>query len=153
MKTIIFSIFFATVMSLGAPALARTSVPIVNYEKIIVATNTGNALQAEQVKQAIQAAAGSKGWSIAHQADGKLLASLTVHGKHTIIVEIDCTAESYSLRYKDSVNMNYSPAGKHSYNRNSTSQSNNDDVPVIHPHYNRWTQELRDAIRIELLKR
>ncbi|MGH6627408.1 MAG: hypothetical protein ACRECD_12885 [Burkholderiaceae bacterium] len=103
----------------------------------MVATNSGKAVQAEQVKQAIQAAAGTRNWSLSPQAEGKLLATLNVRGKHTIMVEIAYAADRYSLSYKDSVNMNY---GAHN------------GLPSIHPNYNKWVQHLQDGIRIELLK-
>ena len=118
-------------------AVAREAVPIVNYDDIAVATNSGKAPSADQVKQAIIAAASNKSWSIARQPDGKLLATLIVRNKHTIVVEIAYAADTYSLRYKDSINMKF---------------DQRDGQPVIHPYYNRWVQELKDAIRIELLK-
>ncbi len=168
MKAITISVFIAASMSFMSPAIARTSVPIVNYENVIVATNSGNTLQAEQVKTAVLVAAGSKGWSVAHQADGKMLASLTVRGKHTIVVEISYTASSYSLHYRDSVNMHYQPdhqlnltRSQNSYNQvqsqgqgqaQAQTQSGIDSRAVIHPNYNKWVQDLRDAIRIQLLR-
>jgi hypothetical protein len=117
--------------------VARETVPIINYDTIAVATNSSKAPSAEQVKQAIITAAGSKGWSIAYQADGKLLATLVVRSKHTIVVEIGSTADSYSLRYKDSTNMNF---------------GERDGVPSIHPYYNKWVLYFKETIRVELLK-
>jgi len=131
------SLFIVFIALLSLTATAREAVPIVNYDDIAVATNSGKAPSAEQVKQAIIAAASNKSWSIAHQADGKLLATLIVRNKHTIVVEIAYAADTYSLRYKDSINMKF---------------DQRDGQPVIHPYYNRWVQELKDAIRIELLK-
>jgi len=128
-------LIFATILSLNA--VARETVPIINYDNLAVATSSGKALHAAQVRQAIQAAAGAKGWSIAQQAGDKLLATLDVRGKHMIMVEIDYAADKYSLHYKDSSNMKYGE-------RNGQ--------PVIHPYYNKWVRELKDAIRLELLK-
>ncbi|MBS1228783.1 MAG: hypothetical protein H6R17_2060 [Proteobacteria bacterium] len=128
-------IVFIALLSLNATA--REAVPIVNYDDIAVATNSGKAPSAEQVKQAIIAAASNKGWSIAHQADGQLLATLVVRNKHTIVVSIACAADKYSLRYKDSINMKF---------------EERDGQQLIHPYYNKWVLDLKDAIRIELLK-
>lgn len=121
----------------ATPAIARAPVPIDNYENIAVATSSGKPLQIEQVKQAIQAAAAVKGWTIAYQADGSLLATLNVRNKHTITVELPYSVEKYSLRYKGSTAMKY---------------GQRDGIPVIHPYYNKWVQEFKETIRIELLK-
>ena len=118
-------------------AVAREAVPIVNYDQIAVATRSGQAPSAEQLRQAIVAAASGKGWSIARQADGKLLATLVVRNKHTIVVEIACTADKYSLRYKDSINMKF---------------EERDGQQLIHPFYNKWVLDFKEAIRIEVLK-
>jgi hypothetical protein len=128
-------IVFAALFSLNA--IARTPVPIINHDNIAVATNSGKTLQLEQVKQAIQSAAAAKTWSIAFQSDGKLLATLHVRGKHTIVVEIAYAADKYSLQYRDSTNMKFGEL---------------EGTKVIHPFYNKWVQELKEAIRIELLK-
>lgn len=137
MKSKLFTAFLVASTLFVTPASARQTVPIVNYDKLAVAVNSGKAPQAEQVKQAILAAAGSKSWSVATQADGKLLATLQVRGKHTVVVEIAYASDQYSLTYKDSTNMKFG-AG--------------DGQPLIHPFYNKWVQELKEAIRIELLK-
>ena len=126
---------FAALVSLNV--IARTPVPIINHDNLSVATNSGKTLQIEQVKQAIQTAAGAKGWSIAFQADGKMLATLNVRNKHTVVVEIAYATDKYSLQYKDSANMKFGEFN---------------GAKVIHPYYNKWVQELRDSIRNELLK-
>jgi DNA-binding LacI/PurR family transcriptional regulator len=50
---------------------------------------------AAEVRQAILAAAEAKGWVIAPQPDGKLLATLKVRNKHAIVVEISYAADQY----------------------------------------------------------
>lgn len=137
MKSKLFAALLIAATLFAAPVSARETVAIVNYDNLVVATNSGKVLVAEQVKQAILAAAGAKSWSIAYQADGKLLATLNVRGKHTVMVGISYTAEQYSLRYKDSTNMKF---------------GEREGRAVIHPYYNKWVQELKEAIRIELLK-
>lgn len=142
-------LMFATLVSLNA--IARTPVPIINYDNISVATSSGKTLQLEQVKQAIQSAAGAKAWSIAIQADGKLLATRNERNKHFIVVEIEYSADKYSLKYKDSTNMKFGDAPQ----PDPSSFQNPTIAPgskVIHPYYNKWVQEFRDAIRVELLK-
>lgn len=137
MKSLLVAVFLLASALATTPVSARTPVPVINHDNVVVATATGKTLAAEQVKQAILAAVGVKGWSAVQQADGKLLATLHVRGKHTVVVEITYAADKYSLIYKDSVNMK---------------SGSRDGQTVIHPFYNKWVQELLDAIRLELLK-
>ena len=59
-------------------------------------------------------------------------------GKKTWVgVLIACTADRYSIAYKDSDNMKYSPG---------------DGQPLIYPYYNRFVGELNNAIRAELAR-
>lgn len=132
MATILLALALA-----AAPAVAREPVPIINYDNVPIVSTSGKVPRLEQVKQTIQAAGQAKGWSIAFQADGKSLATLIVRSKHTIVVEIIYTAEQYSMQYKDSTNMKF---------------GERDGGKVIHPFYNRWVQDLKEAIRVESLK-
>jgi hypothetical protein len=136
MKPLKFAVLiFATILSLNA--IAREAVAIVNHDNIPVATNSGKTPSAEQIKQAIVTAAGTKSWSITPQTNGRLLATLHVRGKHTVVTEIAYASDKYSLTYKDSTDMKY---------------GERDGQAVIHPFYNKWVLELKEAIRIELLK-
>jgi hypothetical protein len=137
MKVKLLAILLLTLTVFIAPAIARQTVQIVDYDNVAITGTGGKVLQREQIKQAIQTAAGTKGWSIASQADGKMLATLTVRGKHTIAVEIEYAVDKYSLRYRDSTNMKYSEKDGHH---------------TIHPNYNKWVQNLRDTIRLELIR-
>lgn len=132
---------FATLivaLAFAAPqAHARIPVPIVNYADVAVTGASPGTLDSERVKQAIMAGAAAKGWIVAAQPDGKLLATLHVRGKHTVMVLIDYGPGKYSLNYKDSVNMNYDPR---------------DGQPVIHPFYANWVHNLMEAIRAAALK-
>jgi len=138
---------------LGASSVyaQRTPVSIINYPNIPVATASGKPIQAEQVKKAIQDAALKKGWTLASEAGDKLLATLVVRNKHTIMVEIVYSADKYSITYRDSVNMNYHKEGHYDSRlpsaRNAATAAQG---PVIHPAYNTWVQEFKDAIRVEL---
>jgi hypothetical protein len=137
MKSKIFACLFVAMVFAAGPASARYPLPIVNHPDIAVVSSNGSAPSAEKVKQAIMAGAAAKGWKIAQQADGKLQASLLVRNKHTVMVLIDYTPQKYSLMYQDSINMNYAT-------RNGE--------PVIHPFYNTWVADLKEAIRLEMLK-
>jgi hypothetical protein len=154
MKAALFAALTASAL-FSAPALAqRTPEPVVNYANLPVATATGKPLQPEQVKQAIvDGAARARIWTLAYEPNGTVLATRTWND-HVIVVAITYTPTSYSLAYRDSVNMKYSKDGQgDSRDRHNARYG----VPhsggaVIHPFYNRYVGELKDAIRAELLK-
>ena len=137
MKAIKMALFLIT-LAVSGMASARTPEPVVNLADQAVVPSSGKALTAQEVKQLISKVAQDKKWIVTPKQDGKLNASLSWNNnKHTIVVDIACEADRYSVTYKDSVNMNYMVR---------------DGVPVIHPFYNRHVNVLRDAIRVEALR-
>jgi hypothetical protein len=128
---------FAFVFAVSGAVLARTPEAIVNVVDEPAVAASGKTLTAEEVKDAITKAAQTKNWVVTPTVDGKLVASLSWrNNKHTIMVEITCAPNRYSILYKDSINMDYG-----TWN----------DEPSIHPYYNRYVKELRDAIRVQML--
>lgn len=123
-------------IALTGTAQARGSVPVVNYENVQLASDSGKLVSADAAKQAIRTAAASKNWTVAPDGDA-LIATLVVRNKHTVTVSIVLRGDKYSLLFKDAVNMNV---------------MERDGQTLIHPFYNRWVQDLNEAIRIELLK-
>lgn len=115
---------------------ARSAVPLVNHENIEIVTGVNKAPAADQIKQAIRIGAAVKGWKVEESADGSLLATIVVR-KHTAVVRIDYDTSKYSIHYKDSVLLKYEV---------------NNGQAVIHPFYNKWVDNLKDDINIELLK-
>ncbi len=136
MKSKLLAAFLIASALFATPAMARSPVPIVNYENVSVPSSEDKVPTAAEVKRAILAAAEAKGWLIVPQPDGKLLATFKVQNKHAIVVEISYAADQYSLTYKESVNMKY---------------TERDGEQLIHPNYNKWTQGLIDAIHSEML--
>ncbi len=136
---------------LARPAIARDLAPVINYDNIAVVAGAGKTLTVERVKQAIQTGATARGWSIAQAADGKMVATLIVHSKHSVSVEIGYTADRYSLHYKDSLNMKFAstaPSRKNGVGPAVPTEENGQ--PVIHPNYNKWVLQLRESIQVEL---
>jgi hypothetical protein len=123
------------------PAAARTSVPVIDHENEPVVTLAGGGSTEAQVRQAIEAAGLAREWTIRPVAPGRLLASLTVRNKHEINADIFYSATAYSIRYRDSVNMNF-----------KAGDPATGIAPAIHPHYNRWVDDLNRAIRLSLGK-
>lgn len=132
------TILFALALIMSGSVMARPPVPMVDVVDQPVATASGKSLTAEETQDAIRSAAEGRKWVVTPTPDGKMVASLSWNSnKHTIVVTIMATAERYSIAYKDSVNMHYGMR---------------DGQPIIHPYYNRFVDELRDAIRVELMK-
>lgn len=136
MKTI--SLIFAfLVFALSSPAYARAPEQLINYPAIPVAASSGKALNADQVCQIVREVAEQKSWRVEVQPEGKLVATLSWKSdKHAIVIEVSCAAASYSVAYKDSINMNF---------------ATRDGQMVIHPYYNRFVKEVNDSVRVRLL--
>src|SRR5690606_39271393 len=82
-----------------------------------------------QIEQAIVAAGAGLGWEIKPGGPGKALGTLKLRS-HVAIVDIAYNTKTFSILYKDSVNLNYSDGW-------------------IHPNYSSWVRNLEDAIRRE----
>lgn len=119
-------------------AAQRQPVPIVNHESILVERPGGKAATADQVKQAIVAAAGAgaRKWTVSEPQPGVLVATYHVR-THTVTTEIRYSATTFSVKYRDSINMKYK-AGE--------------GAGLIHPFYNQWVQEFVHAVRQELAR-
>ncbi|HEX7888422.1 MAG TPA: hypothetical protein VF522_03600 [Ramlibacter sp.] len=129
----------AAMLALAAAlnAHARGNVPIVNHEAIAATRASGQPATAEQIRNALQLAGASRGWTITPAGNGKALAVLDVRGKHSVSTEITYGPGKYAIKYRDSSNMNYEPG---------------DGAGTIHPKYNMWVQKLIDDTRMQLLK-
>ena len=123
--------------AVSAHAVARQSIPIVDHEKVVFATGSGKPVTAEQAREAVIAAGRRFSWEIGTGANNNLTGTLRVRNKHTIVVNISVAADTYSVKYQSSINMNYAVV---------------DGRPVIHPNYNKWVQTLVDGIGAELKK-
>lgn len=99
---------------------------------------TNAAFNPARARQAVIRAAQANGWTTETAADGRLLATLLVRGKHTINVAITVMQGAFTVTYSGSHNMNY--------------QKGPDGRDWIHPNYNVWVRTLSNAIRFELEK-
>jgi hypothetical protein len=143
------NLLFVFTLVAGSAFAQRMPVSIINYANQPVATSSGKAIPVDQVKKAIQDAAARKGWVLSNDTGDKMLATLEVRSKHTVRVEIAYAADKYSITYSDSVNMNYHSEAH--YDSRMPRPSSGATGPVIHPAYNTWVQELKEAIRGELM--
>lgn len=85
-----------------------------------------------KVYDAIKMAGASKGWIITNVKPGLAMGKLNARS-HSAVVEIPYTENSFSIRYKDSTDLNYDA-------------SNNQ----IHQNYNGWIKNLENAINLQL---
>jgi hypothetical protein len=128
-----------TLLVLLAAALAASTAhargaPIQNYDDLPIATADGKPLTAEQVKNAIIASGGRSRWTASVQPGNVVRMTYSPRG-HVAVVDVAYTAKTYSIRYADSSNLNYAADGKSG---------------VIHPNYNKWVNNLRQAIEVSL---
>ncbi|MEQ1801090.1 MAG: hypothetical protein ABL989_04145 [Gammaproteobacteria bacterium] len=139
MQAVRSGIFIALLFGMVGLAQARGSVPITDPENNPVVSSDNKELSIEAVGQAIRAAGASQGypWTASGDQPGKLQLTTLVRNKHTVVVDVTYDAKTYSIRYANSVNMNYKvSSGK----------------ALIHPNYNVWVSELKQAIDAELRK-
>lgn len=104
--------------------------PIQNYASVPAVRYDGTSLSQERVAQAIIRGGASKGWVVQPKAPGRMLAILNLRS-HQAVVEITYTDRDYSITYQSSINLDV-------------------DGDRINKNYNRWLENLRQAITSEL---
>jgi len=107
--------------------IACTVAPV--YE-VTAAPISPAAASAADVQKAITRAGVRLGWQMNPVSPGKMQGTLVLR-QHRAVVDIAYDAKSYSIKYKDSTNLNY-------------------DGSNIHRNYNGWVQNLERGIRAEL---
>jgi len=88
------------------------------------------AVSMSEVEQTIRQAGASLGWQMLPRGSGSIEGTLTLR-EHRAVVDIKYDTKSYSIKYKDSSNLNY-------------------DGSTIHANYNGWVQRLDNTIRARL---
>ncbi len=138
MKSSIRALVLIGAVCAAQAVFARGPVPIVERPSEPIVTGSGKGVNGEAfTKAAVNAGAAVK-WEVVPATDGKSLrATYRVRNKHVVMVDIVPAPASFSVKYADSVNMNYAVQN---------------GAPVIHPSYNQWVGQLVDSIRVELKK-
>jgi len=103
--------------------------PVYNVSDSPVAASKPNP-SLDEVGKAIQRAGVALGWQIKETKPGHMLGTLYLR-KHVAVVDINYSVKSYSIKYKDSTELNYDGAN-------------------IHKNYNGWIQNLDKGIRAQL---
>lgn len=99
------------------------------------AATTTRALTQTDYKNAIIRAGTQRGWTFEDSGPGHLVGTLAVRGKHFASVDVFYNAESFTIDYKDSRNLNYDAATRQ-----------------IHPNYNSWVTNLQQDIQAEVTR-
>ena len=97
-----------------------------------IQTASGKALSMEEVRKEIVAAGVAAGWQMAVSKPGEILGTLNIRS-HQAVVSIPYTTKTYSILYKDSMNLKYDA-----------------EAQTIHENYASWIQRLDGAIRTRL---
>jgi len=128
------AVLLATTLAASGALAARGGAPIQNYEDLPVVSGSGKPLTAEQVKNAIISGGARGRWSASVQS-GNVVRLTYSPRSHSASVDVTYTAKTYSIRYANSVNLSYAADGA---------------TGTIHPNYNKWVSNLRQAIDVAL---
>ncbi len=132
MKRLVSAFAVACLMIVVATG-CRGAGQIYNIADAPVSTATGKELTMDQVQKAIVEAGLGLKWIMAPDKPGHILGTQNARS-HTAVVDINYTTKSYSITYKDSVNLNY-----------------NADKQTIHQAYQGWITNLDNAIKGRLM--
>jgi hypothetical protein len=102
--------------------------PIQNVQAPVATTKPKPSM--DEVRQAIVRAGSGLGWQIKPEKPGHLVGTLALR-THVAVVDINHTQTDYSIKYRDSTNLDYKDG-------------------QIHRNYNGWIQNLDKAIKIQL---
>ena len=116
---------FAVAFLMVAVASCRTAT-VYNVDNMSL--NTPKNVTTAQVEAAIKRAGASLGWHMKEVGPGHIEAQLPIRS-HLAVVDILFNAKDFSIKYKNSRNLNYD-------------KSDN----TIHSNYNGWVQNLQNAI-------
>ena len=123
-RTLLVMLLFAILAAGGC----RTA-PVNNVVAAPVTTIQPATMQT--IEAAILKAGNSLGWAMVPKGPGKVEGLLMLR-THKAVVDIDYDTKSYSIKYKDSVNLDY-------------------DGKTIHKNYNGWVENLDRAIKSNLI--
>jgi hypothetical protein len=124
MSTPVLKIFAFAFLMLAVASCRSTQV----YNVDNMSLNAPSTATAAKVQGAIKRAGASLGWHMKDVAPGHIEARLPVRS-HVAVADIFYNAKDFSIRYKDSTNLNYDKADN-----------------TIHSNYNGWVQNLQNAI-------
>jgi len=127
MRTFVGILIAAAMVAAGC----ATTQPIQNVESAPVIVPPGKKLTPQQVTTAIMRAGARLGWQMQPVSPGRISGRLALR-EHTAVVDVQHDTKTYSIRYRESTNLNAKDG-------------------MIHRNYNSWIQNLDKSIRAELM--
>ena len=118
------------VCAFASPGHAARNAPIQTYSNANL-SSYGN-FTAAQVGDAIIRGGASIGWQM-NKVSPELITATLTERRHSATVEIHYSAKSYTIKYRDSVNLRA-------------------DGTTIHSSYNRWVERLQRNIDAQILR-
>lgn len=103
--------------------------PIYNVQSAPIVGPGGKTLSMTEVQQAIMRAGTQLGWQMQPEGPGRISGRLALR-THLAVVDIEHDTKSYSIKYRDSTNLQAGDG-------------------MIHRNYNGWIQNLEKAIRVQ----
>jgi hypothetical protein len=103
--------------------------PIYNVQSAPLTAPAGKTLSMTEVQQAILRAGTQLGWQMQPERPGRISGRLALR-THLAVVDIEHDTKSYSIKYRDSTNLEARDG-------------------MIHRNYNGWIQNLEKAIRVQ----
>lgn len=120
------------VLFLVVGTACRPGRPINTYSYTVPSDPMHQGMTDKKMHDAIVQGCVDRGWTPTDPVPGMIEATIVVRGKHTVVVSIPYSYNHYEIKYKSSVNMEYTVKG---------------DGQKIHPNYNNWTNNLHLAIQ------
>lgn len=120
-----FAVLTAAVVLAGC-----NSVPIQNVSQAPTTNAAGKALSKDQVRAAIVRAGAALGWQMKDEGANTLVGTIQLR-KHTAVIAIPYSANTYSIQYRSSENLD-------------------EKGGQIHKNYNGWISNLHKGINAQL---
>lgn len=107
------------------------------------------ALSMAEVEKGIRAGGASSGWVMTTRGPGDIEGSY-MQAQSTAVVAVTYDTTSFSIKYKDSVNLRYDAGGAATAAARGVRNAPATGSDQISVHYNAWVQSLERSIRAQL---
>jgi hypothetical protein len=129
-------VVLALAFAVLAPAPALAAVDLIEWNNVAAVTGSGKPATVGEIKRAFMAGGARRGWTATDAGPDAMILTIVVR-THTLLMELTCEPGKYSLKYKDSVNLDFKDeAGKR----------------TIHRSYINWNTNLMNDARAELMR-
>jgi hypothetical protein len=122
MKRSILSAFLAVALLAPVASQADHTTKLINHAQV-----SFSAPDADKVHDAIVSVGKSHGWVASNEQPGRMTLSNTIRGTFIVVLDVTYSPSGMQVDYVSSENLNYKLKN---------------DVPYIHPKYNKWVDLL-----------